>query len=112
MSVFLATISQLDFHKFGPFNFLIFTGFGILQSIQYASANAIAYKDIQPSQYSMATVIMSLQQQLSISLGIAFSAILINIFCSNNGLDLATFQNTFLALSLFSLSILATIFKH
>jgi len=112
MSIFLATISQLDFHKFGAVNFLIFTGFGIFQSIQYASANAIAYQDIPEPQYSTATVIMSLQQQLSISLGIAFSAILLNIFCNNHGLDLATFQNTFLVLSLFSLSIIPIIFRH
>jgi len=54
--------------------------FGILSSIQYSSMNSLAYAEIPSDNLSAATSIMSANQQIAQSFGVALCAMLIRYF--------------------------------
>ena len=59
--------------------FLTFV-YGFLIALQYTGMNSLAYANIDEGELSAATSIMSTLQQLAQSFGVAFAAILINLF--------------------------------
>ena len=55
-------------------------GFGFFSSMQYTSMNTLTYADIAPSEVSMASTIASTVQQMSLSFGVAVSALAAALF--------------------------------
>jgi len=55
-------------------------GFGFFSSLQYTSMNTLTYADIAPSETSMASTIASTVQQMSLSFGVAVSALAAALF--------------------------------
>lgn len=78
--------------------------FGILISLQYSGMNSLAYADLPAEDQSSAASIFSTMQQLSQSLGVATSALLLQYYSSfNTGLVKLTpqvFHQTFFTLGL------------
>lgn len=105
-------LSQLNFLKFNEQHFLIFMAFGAFQSLKYASLNAIAYQRIPSKFLSYATSVISIQQQLGISLGVEICSILLKIFSGPEGFNLKTFQYNFLILGLISIILLCFILYY
>ena len=47
---------------------------GFFRSLQFTAINALAYADVEPQQMSRATTLVSVNQQLAISAGVAIGA--------------------------------------
>jgi EmrB/QacA subfamily drug resistance transporter len=78
--------------------------FGFLISLQYSGMNSIAYAEIPAEELSGATSIVSTTQQLSQSLGVASTALLLRYYSpSFNTLTVDVFHKTFLAMSFLTL---------
>jgi len=56
--------------------------FGLIMSLQYSCMNSLGIADLPAEHFSAATSIISTLQQLSQSLGVAISAVLIRVFVS------------------------------
>jgi MFS family permease len=52
---------------------------GFFRSLQFTSINTLAYADIEPDRVSRATSLVSVAQQLAISIGVAFGALAVDI---------------------------------
>jgi MFS family permease len=88
---------------------LTFT-FGFLISMQYSGMNSLAYADISADQLSSATSIISTNQQMAQSLGVAAAALLLRLYSdSSQSFELTpeVFHQTFFAMGL--LTFLSTI---
>lgn len=59
--------------------FIVMCG-GVFRSLQFTSLNAFAYSDIESKQMSHATTFQQMAQRLSMSLGIAFAAVILHAF--------------------------------
>ena len=85
----------------------VLTGlYGFLIALQYTAMNSLAYANIQETEISSATSIMSTVQQLAQSFGVAITAIIIQILTapiSESSLTLKTFQQTFIIIGLMTL---------
>ncbi len=55
-------------------------GFGFFSSLQYTSTNTLTYADVGPGEVSMASTIASTVQQMSLSFGVAVSALAAALF--------------------------------
>lgn len=76
----LCTYTIIDQHT-SLFTIVLITfSYGFLIAMQYTGMNSLAYADMQPELLSACTSIMSTIQQLSQSLGVAVSALLIYYF--------------------------------
>lgn len=93
-----------SFAMIGFLNFL----FGALTALQYTGANSIAYSEITTEYYSAATSVMSTMQQISQSLGVAVTAILIQVFSDHffksEIISLISIRYTFLSMGLLTFS--------
>ena len=78
--------------------------FGFLISMQYSGMNSLAYAEIPPDDLSAATSIVSTMQQISQSIGVAVSALLLRIYSADSShyflLTPQTFHETFHALGI------------
>jgi len=78
--------------------------FGFFISLQYSGMNSLAYAEIQSEDLSAAASIMSITQQLSQSLGVATSALLLRYYSPDSTqhflLIPPVFHQTFIALAL------------
>lgn len=79
---------------------------GFFQSLQFISYNTIAYADVESEAMSAATSFYTTFQQLSLALGVAFSATILALssrFWGHEQLQLADFSVAFVAVALVSL---------
>jgi fucose permease len=83
---------------------------GFFRSLQFTSINTLAYADIGPERVSRATALVSVLQQLSISTGVAFGALCVELTLHVRGapeLSAADFPPAFIIVSLVSLASVA-----
>lgn len=86
--------------------FLMFI-YGFLIAIQYTGMNSLAYANLAQEDISSVTSMMSTNQQLSQSFGVAVAAILVRFFSKefspHQALTIQTFHQTFIALAILTL---------
>ncbi|WP_127076213.1 DHA2 family efflux MFS transporter permease subunit [Rhodomicrobium lacus] len=83
---------------------------GFFRSLEFTAINALAYADIKPSQMSRATSFASVAQQVSLSLGVAIGALVLQASQATRGeptLTQADFATSFWVVA--ALSALATV---
>lgn len=79
---------------------------GFFRSLQFTSLNTLGFADIELSQMSRATSFVAVVQQLSLSVGVALAALLLDLFRSSAGrstLQAGDFSRAFLAIGLVAL---------
>lgn len=80
VSLILAAFTLIN-QSSAPLTIAFFTFlYGFFIALQYTGMNSLAYANIQEEELSSATSIMSTIQQLAQSFGVAFAALLINLF--------------------------------
>ena len=75
---------------------------GFFRSLQFTSLNTIAYADLDHRQLSRATSLVAVGQQLSISVGVAIGALVVDITLRQRGhaaITAADFQPAFVAVA-------------
>lgn len=78
--------------------------FGALRSVQFMSSNTLSYAEIPAAQLSQATSLGSLLQQLTVSFGVALSAVLLGVLSAREPLlTPARFHEVFLLTALLPL---------
>jgi EmrB/QacA subfamily drug resistance transporter len=79
---------------------------GFFRSLEFTSVNALAYADIETAVMSRATSFSSVVQQLSLSIGVAIGASVLQTlrWLHNGNLEIADFQWAFLIMALILLS--------
>ena len=78
---------------------------GFFRSLEFTSINTIAYADVDSQRLGRATAIVSVAQQLAISMGVAFGALTVELtvrFTHGGALTAADFQPAFLFVGTFS----------
>ncbi|WP_248312111.1 DHA2 family efflux MFS transporter permease subunit [Bosea sp. BK604] len=74
--------------------------FGLARATQFMGSNTLAYADLHDSKLSRATSLGGILQQLSVSLGVSLSAVLLTLLNPDGGpLTPADFHHAFLTLS-------------
>jgi len=58
---------------------LVLVGGGFVRSLQFTGLNVIAYADVPPPQMSAATSLYGMAQQVTLSIGVAFGALLLHV---------------------------------
>lgn len=83
--------------------FLVTAGFA--RSFFFTGTNALGYSDIEDSQASQATSMASVLQQISLALGVAFAATILEVssYMSGAHLQLADFHTAFMVVAAVSL---------
>ena len=79
--------------SFFTIGFLTFL-YGFLIALQYTGMNSLAYANISDEELSSATSIMSTIQQLAQSFGVAFAAILVNLYSPHFSINSITIINS------------------
>ncbi|HVJ40277.1 MAG TPA: DHA2 family efflux MFS transporter permease subunit [Dongiaceae bacterium] len=75
--------------------------FGLIRSLQFMSSNTLSYADMPAGQLSRATSLGGVLQQLSVSLGVSFSAMLLGLMVpAERSVTLDNFHWVFLLLAL------------
>ena len=91
---------------------------GLTRSMQFTALNTIAFADIEPAERSSASTLSSMLQQVSMVLGIAVAALILNAaqnLAGRQALASADFQLTFAAialLALFSAALMLRLPRH
>jgi len=78
---------------------------GFFRSLQFTSINTIAYAEVEQSRVGRATALVSVGQQLSLSAGVAFGALAVDLSARFRGHDVLTagdFAPAFLGIALIS----------
>jgi len=91
------------------FVWLLLLTSGFFRSLLFTSLNAVAYADVPQTQMSQATSFSSMGQQLSLSFGVGFGALVLHLMSMHEGgarLDTADFVVAFAAVA--AVSMLAT----
>ncbi len=73
-SVFLAACALFTVTTPLPLIMIILVVGGFFRSLQFTAINTVAYAEVEPSQMSRATTLVSVNQQLAISAGVAVGA--------------------------------------
>jgi EmrB/QacA subfamily drug resistance transporter len=82
--------------------FAVLVAYGFVRSIQYTSLNAIAYADLGPAEMSKATSFVSMNQQLSMSVGAAVASFALQqalVWRGGESLSAADFPPAFTAMA-------------
>ena len=79
--------------------------YGLLISLQYSGMNSLTYAEIPPDKLGPATSILSTLQQLTLSFGVAITALFMRCFSSNMNTDLSL-STTSLHQTLFAMGVL------
>jgi len=84
---------------------LLFIG-GFFRSLQFTSANALAFADVPQNRMSRATSLTSVFQQLSMSIGISVGAIALELSLHSTGgqIEVSSFHPAFIVVGLISMS--------
>lgn len=81
---------------------------GISRSLQFAAVNTLAYAEIEKEETSRANTLYAVVQQVSVSLGVAISSLILTITMWLLGTDappdMAVFNITFVVMALFALA--------
>ncbi len=78
--------------------------FGLARSMQFMGSNSLTYADVPPEQLSAATSLGGLLQQLTVSVGVSFAALLLTLTgAAGAPLDAARFHHAFLIAALLPL---------
>ncbi|MBF7683232.1 multidrug transporter subunit MdtD [Acinetobacter sp. B5B] len=87
--------------------------FGMVNSIQFTTMNTVSIKDLSQQQAGQGNSILSVVQQLSMSMGIALASVALNAFSQMYGKThiLQSFQYTFLCLGLMTCGASLIFFK-
>ncbi len=104
LSMFLFPLinTHTPFYLICSFTFL----FGFLSSLQFGAMNSLAYADVPAEDFSAATSVMGVLQQLAVSFGVAISALFIRYFSGGAPdavLTVPVFHHTFLAVGTITL---------
>ncbi|WP_174803218.1 MFS transporter [Martelella limonii] len=85
---------------------LILFGTGLCRSFFFTGVNALGYADIEPAQASQATASTSMYQQVSLALGVAFAATILEVtgWISGEQLTVQHFHIAFVVVSFVSLA--------
>ena len=78
---------------------------GFFRSLQFTAINTVAYAEIEPAQMSRATTLVSVNQQLAISAGVAVGAFSVEstmLYHHVTELDASMFAVAFLVVSIIS----------
>jgi hypothetical protein len=90
---------------------LYITVFGLVRSVQFMSSNTLSYADMPAEQLSRATSLGGVMQQLTVSLGVAIGAMLLELAAGPSGqLTAGGFHRTFLLISIIPLASLPGFF--
>lgn len=102
LSLWLFTLVTQTFPVYGVG--LLTLLYGFLISLQYSCMNSLAYADTPPQLLSSATSLLSTVQQISQSMGVAISALLISLLATHTPdgflLTLSVFHHTFFLLGI------------
>ena len=108
-SAILAAITIAGFAAMGPdtphwFIAIYVSLFGLIRSLQFMSSNTLSYADMPASQLSRATSLGGVLQQLSVSFGVSFSAMLLGLMTkTESGPLVPEFHLVFLLIALIPL---------
>jgi len=108
-SAILASITIAGFSLMGPttphwFIAIYVSIFGLIRSLQFMSSNTLSYADMPAGQLSRATSLGGVLQQLSVSFGVSFSAMLLGLVSQPTQiLTLVDFHEVFLLLAIIPL---------
>ncbi|HVZ02275.1 MAG TPA: DHA2 family efflux MFS transporter permease subunit [Dongiaceae bacterium] len=87
------------------------TIYGLIRSVQFMSSNTLAYADMPAEQLSRATSLGGVMQQLTVSLGVAIGAMLLELTSAGSGdLTVTHFHHTFVLIALIPLASLPGFF--
>jgi EmrB/QacA subfamily drug resistance transporter len=90
---------------------LYITVFGLVRSVQFMTSNTLSYADMPAEQLSRATSLGGVMQQLTVSLGVAIGAMLLELASNLTGeLTVGDFHRTFLLISIIPLASLPGFF--
>jgi hypothetical protein len=90
---------------------LYITAFGLVRSVQFMSSNTLSYADMPAEQLSRATSLGGVMQQLTVSLGVAIGAMLLEVTSDASGeLTVANFHHAFLLIAIIPLASLPGFF--
>ena len=104
-SVFLAACALFTVTTPLLLIFIILVVGGFFRSLQFTAINTVAYAEVEPAQMSRATTLVSVNQQLALSAGVAigaFSVELTMLLHHATELDASMFPPAFLVVSIFS----------
>ena len=104
-SVFLAACALFTVTTPLLLIFIILVVGGFFRSLQFTAINTVAYAEVEPAQMSRATTLVSVNQQLAISAGVAVGAFSVEMTMwlhHVTELDAAVFAPAFLVVSLIS----------
>src|SRR3569833_4142417 len=76
-SVFLAACALFTVTTPLLLIFIILVVGGFFRSLQFTAINTVAYAEVEPAQMSRATTLVSVNQQLAISLGVVLGVFLV-----------------------------------
>ena len=80
---------------------------GFFRSLQFTSLNTLAYADVQADQFSRATALVAVVQQLALAVGVALAALLLDssrAVAGRGELTATDFSHAFIAVGLMSLA--------
>jgi preprotein translocase subunit SecG len=78
--------------------------FGLVRSVQFMSSNALSYSDMPAEQLSRATSLGGAMQQLTVSFGVSFAAMLLGHTATpGHGLVVEDFHQVFLLIAVIPL---------
>lgn len=104
----LLTMSFAFFEATTPYIIIVTLLFatGLCRSFFFTGVNALGYADIEPAQASQATASTSMFQQVSLALGVAFAATILEVtaWITGEGLTVQHFHIAFLVVSFISLA--------
>lgn len=72
--------------------FVLLVG-GFFRSLQFTGVNAVAFADVEPADFSQATSFSSMMQQLSLSVGIGFGALMLTLSQMWRGSDTLSYTD-------------------
>ena len=85
--------------------FIILVVGGFFRSLQFTAINTVAYAEVEPAQMSRATTLVSVNQQLAVSAGVAVGAFSVEttmMLHHQTELTASVFAHAFLVVSIFS----------
>jgi MFS family permease len=82
---FLAVCATFTAHTPAFLMLMLLLVGGFFRSLQFTSINTLAYADVEPARVSRATSLVSVMQQLAVSTGVAFGALIVEITVAVRG---------------------------
>src|SRR5262249_53384777 len=106
-TVFLAACRLFSLHTSLLLIMIILVAGGFFRSLEFTAINTVAYAEVEPAQMSRATTLVSVNQQLAISAGVAVGAFSVEttmLLRHATELDATMFAPAFVVVSIISVS--------